>query len=281
MRFSQRQGIVAPRTLLQKDDMDDDLRSLLWNIVFIFYLSPFESIRYLRNDDHAENRARKLWHFYLKRPLDDLSPLASIFTSEVKEHFFNIEWHGVYDLLEWIAEDLRAQNDPDFDRHINACNRHLEEEHSAYRFVGGLITPITSNEELAEIGSAQAVSGDKFDPAARHIQSAIKLISDKQNPDFRNSIKESISAVEAACCIIAGDKKATLGQALSKLEGTGTSIHPALKQAFDKLYGYASDAGGIRHKLLEDSNLGFDDAKFMLVTCSAFINYLKSKAPSS
>lgn len=48
-----------------------------------------------------------------------------------------------------------------------------------------------------------------------------------------------------------------------------------MKSAFEKLYGYTSDANGIRHA----GNIGgnsstFEEAKFMLVSCSAFINYL-------
>ena len=42
-----------------------------------------------------------------------------------------------------------------------------------------------------------------------------------------------------------------------------------------KLYGYASDKGGIRHaEGLFESDVTFEEAKFMLVSCSAFINYL-------
>ena len=47
----------------------------------------------------------------------------------------------------------------------------------------------------------------------------------------------------------------------------------ALRNAFSSLYGYTNDAEGIRHALLEEGNLTKADAKFMLVCCSAFINY--------
>ena len=35
---------------------------------------------------------------------------------------------------------------------------------------------------------------------------------------------------------------------------------------------------GIRHALLQEPTLDSDDARFMLVSCSAFVNYLKTKA---
>jgi hypothetical protein len=44
------------------------------------------------------------------------------------------------------------------------------------------------------------------------------------------------------------------------------------------LYGYTSDTHGIRHALKDDSQPNAEDAKFMLVSCSAFVNYLVEKA---
>jgi hypothetical protein len=53
-----------------------------------------------------------------------------------------------------------------------------------------------------------------------------------------------------------------------------------LKAAFSSLYGYTSDANGIRHALTEEPDLDQADAVFMLVTCSSFCNYLISKLSS-
>lgn len=44
-----------------------------------------------------------------------------------------------------------------------------------------------------------------------------------------------------------------------------------------KLYGYASDEDGIRHPILDSTNVGFAEAKFMLVSCSAFVNFILEK----
>ena len=52
-------------------------------------------------------------------------------------------------------------------------------------------------------------------------------------------------------------------------------MHPSFNKALLKLYGFTSDASGIRHAANEkDIKIKYSDAKFMLVSCSAFINYL-------
>jgi HPt (histidine-containing phosphotransfer) domain-containing protein len=55
-------------------------------------------------------------------------------------------------------------------------------------------------------------------------------------------------------------------------------IHHALKKGFSLIYGYTSDEGGIRHAMIGENKCDFDDAKYMLVSCSAFLNYLAGKA---
>jgi len=104
-------------------------------------------------------------------------------------------------------------------------------------------------------------------------------LSDRKSPDYRNSIKESISAVESLVQKTVG-KKGTLGQLIEKIE-EHFELHKALKKSFRELYGYTSDKDGIRHAMLDEPNLDFEDAKFMLVTCSAFINYVNGKLQKS
>jgi hypothetical protein len=101
------------------------------------------------------------------------------------------------------------------------------------------------------------------------------MLSDKEKPDYRNSIKESISAVESACRLVTGLPKATLSDALKRVP----NLHPALALGFDKIYGYTNDAEGIRHSLTTDQAANtYTEAKFMLVACSAFVSYLQSAA---
>ena len=117
---------------------------------------------------------------------------------------------------------------------------------------------------------------DRFKTVQIHLRRALELFSDRNNPDYRNSIKEFISAIESFCIIFTGNSKATLEQALKEIE-KNHELHPALKNSFSSLYGYTSDSNGIRHSLLDESTLSQEDAKFILVACSAFVNYLSLK----
>lgn len=148
---------------------------------------------------------------------------------------------------------------------------------SAYRFVDGEIVEITSENEVLAIENALFTSQSQYRPVHEHLRRALELLSDRETRDYRNSIKESISAVESLACLIAGKPKAALNDALDVIEKKH-SLHGALKKSFSNLYGYTSDAGGVRHKLLDETILSQEDATFMLVSCSAFVSYLIAKA---
>lgn len=141
-----------------------------------------------------------------------------------------------------------------------------------YRFISGEIVPITDKSEVKEIEQA---CHTPFDGVRRHLEKALNFLSDREHPDYKNCVKESVCAVESICKIIIGDDSATLGKALKKLENCGLELHHALREGISSLYGYASDKGGIRHSEGEtESTVTFEEAKFMMVTCSAIVNYL-------
>lgn len=153
-------------------------------------------------------------------------------------------------------------------------NKCFEREYVGYRFVGTIIMPIS---DKYEIDAIEETLSSRYQPVYDHISKANRFLADRDAPDYENSIKESISAVEACCEVLTGvkGKEATLANMLKKLEKNGVSIHGGLKAAFNILYGYTSDANGIRHA----GDIGgpastFEEAKFMLVSCCAFINYL-------
>jgi hypothetical protein len=273
--FSQREGFKPVRGTLQLGSMENELRSRLWDLVTLNYWTHVHGISLDESNNYSmKSLVRRIWHRYFKKPIDTISWDWRQVQSQIRTYFFNCDWNEVYDFIEFVsAESPFTGINASF---RSACNEVLEQELSGYRFVADQITPITAEEEIAEIEEAAMLTG-KLSPVTQHIHQALELLSDREKPDYRNSIKESISAVEALCRIVADTPKATLGDALKKIE-TKVKMHPALNQAFGKLYGYTSDADGIRHSLLDESNLRFEDAKYMAVTCSSFVNYVVAKA---
>lgn len=280
LSFSQRMGLNPVRTEIQRESADIALRNELWNIVFSKYIKFFPNYAGSSNNPHS-GLVISLWTQYFGYCLDEL-PESYEIIPEIKNIFLTSNWHIMFDLLEFMPNHLstidgskNAYND-DF---INTINTVFEKHLSAYRFVNYQIVEITSDVEIAAIETA-IVSSDTNEPVKIHLSRALELLSDRKNPDYRNSIKESISAIEAYAQIITNNSKAKLSDALKEIE-RNYELHEALKKSFSSLYGYTSDADGIRHNLLNESSLKQEDALFMLVTCSAFINYLKVKTSSN
>ncbi|HBV74788.1 MAG TPA: hypothetical protein DEV85_12550 [Vibrio sp.] len=275
MLFSKRKGFVSVRDTIQKDSMDEPLRSGLWNAMHICIWKQIEYSRYEQYFEQANvyGLFQHYWHNYFKRPLDNLPHDIESAHRVVRKYFFECKWYEAYDFIEFTASYCPENMAPEF---IKFCNHIFEKELSAYRFVDGVLTDITSEEEVASIEEAIDTSS-KFSGVNQHLKRALALLSDRKQPDYRNSIKESISAVESLCKCLTEDDKATLGAALNRIEKSH-QIHPAFKKALSNLYGFTNDSGGIRHALLEEDILTYVDAKFMLVSCSSFVNYMIGKA---
>jgi hypothetical protein len=281
-RFSDRYGYTSVRDVMQLEHIDDQLKNGLWSIFYETIVRPSEvvSLDAISASSEFYVLLTDLWKKLYKLPVDTIPQSAysnyrsySKSSNFVRNNFYKLSWFDIYNFLEFVAQNIMDVSLKS--QFIEGCNEALQQEMAGYRFVGDEITQITSDEEIAEI--EQAIDEANTNAVSSHLRRALELLSDNTEPDYRNSIKESISSVEALCKKLTGE--ATLGQALKRLDADGTiQTHPALNGAFRQLYGYTSDASGIRHALLEEDSLDFEDAKFMLVSCSAFVNYLQAKA---
>ena len=283
MKFSERIGVETATTILQIGNMDDRLINRIWSEICI---SVFDEMPiYLHKGERWTYFAKKIFsdHFGARR--DEIRFHSSDFQKQISEIFYTSKWYEVYNFLEFLASNtvVGKSTNPrtgppvifsglSFSKTIQIV---LIEEKSGYRFLETQLVQITDELELEEIRTASQLSG-KFENVSIHVKKAAEHFSNRENPDYRNSIKESISAVEAASKIVADDENATLGSALKVLKNKG-SIAPVLSEGFSKLYGWTSSKEGIRHALMESPQVAEDEAKYMLVSCSAFANYLVSK----
>lgn len=275
MNFSERQGLKSIRQVLQTDSMDLELRNRLWNVLRDSFPSYLQGYNFSHRDNvYLAGFCRTLWHEYFKQPTDLIPASPEQAIAQIRKYFFDCPWYEVYDLVEFVVP--MVSSDYNLESKRQQFNRVLASELSAYRFVGSTLAPISSEQEKGAIEAAIAQTFDAYSPTSEHLRQAVALLAQKPVPDYRNSIKESISAVEALCAVVTGIPKATLGEALKVIDEQAP-LHGALRSAFEKLYGYTSDAGGIRHALMDDAQLEQEDAIFMLVACSAFVSYVIAK----
>ena len=278
--FSEKQNLKKYNPILQVDDFDDGSRIQISNELYRL----MDLVLDKKPDSYFGSNP-------YNSPANDFckAMLSNVFCERIKlDYGYQFDWRGLFekihavimqatynevlDLIQYACNWIDSHIRVDKGQVYSCMNKVFQKENIGYRFISGQITPVTDEQELSSVEEA---CNAPFDGCRKQIQKAVAFLSDRQNPDYKNCIKESISAVESACQVIVGDEKATLGDALKKLEDNGVLIHPALKQGFLKLYGYTSDQGGIRHaEGMFESNVTFEEAKFMLVSCSAFINYL-------
>ncbi len=262
--------------------MDDALKNSIWNIFKQIIIEQGKFTKHSSwpniQDYNLYTFFRAYWITFLKKPLDEMPNTVSNIQKDIYQHFFNqLKWYEIYDLIEFTIDHLPS--DWKKTRHqetlIKLINAVLERENSAYRIIENKIILITSEQEIQSIEEALD-STNPYSGVQQHLNQSLKLISDRQNPDYRNSIKESISAVEALVMQLLEDNSITLGKAIPKLRSK-YNLHPTLMESLNKLYGYSSDEDGVRHGSPNSSTVTYIDAKFMLVACTNFINHLIEK----
>lgn len=274
--FGRRYGLEPVEIPFQIDDIDRTLRMELWNAFYFFILSKLEKAEsYYRNSYRVLHQS--IWVHFFKRAYDDFPSHDYEFNDFIREHTEYGTWYKVYEFFEFLFRNIENENlyaYPEFENYINIK---LRDCNSAYTLVENRFIPVTNEAEINELKQTQTNSKEfGLTGIQEHLNSAIEHLSQKPKADFRNSIKESISMVEVISRIIEPAEN-TLGRALNKLD-QHQKINNTLKLGFEKLYAYTNNKNGIRHALMDDQSVDFEDAKFFLVSCSAFTNYLIEKA---
>jgi len=269
--FSVIYNLIDINKTIQTIEFDTETRNAFFNLI----VHITDSIKY--SSTHSDNFIEFIYTQLFNKKISEIPYSGSSShkydlydaKSDFEYVFDNNSYHEILTFIEATCIYFDKKHNIYY---YDDFNKLFEKHCVGYRFINDTLSPITDKIEIEEIEKACNISS-KFQNASSHIQKALDLLSDRENKDYKSSVHESISAIEATVNIIMASKK-TLGEALKELDKQGYSIHPALKSAFEKMYGYTSDKDGIRHDFGNDSNVDFEEAKYMLVSCSAFMNYL-------
>ncbi len=248
LTFSQTQGYEVLPSLLALEELSDDARRELWDLLYVHTGSdPAFSFPTKILEGVWLEIAIALHREFRKRPLEDFD--ASVFSFQwfCKEAIFEGEqpFNKVFDILQIIMRHPRCP--VGFVERVQAI--FVNNRMAYYVDVNGPATifPMATRQEGAAIRDAI----DTFHIAGlvapeKHLRKAAEFIN---QGDWPGSIRESINSVESIARLLAPESAKTLSPALKSLEAD-RKMHPALRSAFEKLYGYTSDEEGIRHPLM-------------------------------
>ena len=281
--FSDRNKIKPENREIQLKEFDKRTRVQLQNMISQFYKDIYGNT--YCGKEYIQKFFRYVIGTIYSEPVDTSRTyydyeVFKIINNTIQEDDYDDVLTLIEAIIQYWDSYLRDVRGYDYYNGYRLCsiyeiaNSYLQREYVGYRFIDEQLIPISDDYELEAVKKAL---DNPYSPVYEHLSKANKLLGDRTSPDYENSIKESISAVEALCEILTGitGKEASLGKLLKKLEDNGVVIHAGLKAAFNMLYGYTSDANGIRHAgNIGGSSSTFEEAKFMLVSCSAFVNYL-------
>src|SRR5262249_21026305 len=134
------------------------------------------------------------------------------------------------------------------------------------------LAPIATSAEVSEVESAVHASQQSgLAGVHTHLTTAVSLLGQRPTPEIRKAVEEAILALEAVAKLVTGVDRGGLDAALEELSRR-LKLRPALKAAIANLYGDASGKLGVRHAMLQEAGVDVAEARFFVITCSAFVN---------
>ena len=259
--FSEEMGLV-PEKPIQIKELDARSRVRIWN--------------FIKNIDFPEDR----WKYVVDKigkPVED----KDIYNYQVVEKLLNnsnTEWYVYYDVLE-ILHDVYSQDESakvDYSRAYSfqtSVNNLMKELRTEYKMQNGRFIRIGCEMDGEEIETAL---NTPTDVVRDHLNKAVDSYSRRDIPDYANTERESIMALESLSNVLVG-KKLDLNKAIDEMEKRGKKLHSALKDAIKKLYAYASDEDGVRHGGIDVSNVNEEEARLIMVVSSAVVNFMVAR----
>jgi hypothetical protein len=272
--FSEANGFAEPRSLVQLDEIDAGTRIAIWNAIYPAIKKSEYGYHNPQNNTMIFDRTSEvLWTEYFGEMVDEV-PSGEAVLAKAKDVIRDAPFNRVFDLLEVVLPalvfDLPEQST---DRLNSVFVKHLV----GYRIVQRRVIPIDFGVESEALVSALAASSSPgLEGVFNHIDNSIVLLSERNAPDYPNTVKEAMSGVEAMCEFLTG--KNQLGDALKDFRKTGLAIPSAQIEAWKKMYGWASGENGVRHGSFKVANVDDAIAKYAVITGAAFVSLLIEKA---
>ncbi len=230
----------------------------------------------------------------------DTSSISSLEQAKVNATYAleTLQWQKAYDFCERLYSQLPNQvgwedNYGNYTEEISRSDsqayiaaelqRLFLEESLAYEFTDGAVRRRGRKNTVELTSKSQVVLGaTELISARQHFEKALQFFRHPTKPDFENTVKEAVCAVEATGKMLFPMAKAsTLGD-LIKWFGTTklVSVPKALTQTLTGIYAFRNGAEGVAHGATTGGRVSAEVAEYVLAVCASQIIYLVDLANS-
>jgi hypothetical protein len=185
---------------------------------------------------------------------------------------FAHDWDVVTDREEvqrYVAEELQ---------------RIFLEEHLAYTFVQDEVRRRGRSHTRQQVAKAEPTLGDpRLNNARAHFAKALQYFDHPSKPDYENSVKEAVCAVEAAARHLFPHTNAkTLGEVVNRIRGAGEGQLPKpIADTLTGLYAYRNAGDGVSHGGADGGKATQAIAEYALVVAASQIILLHEIASAA
>ena len=245
-----------------RNDAPAELREAIPSLAYRLGMSPHD----LRNE---------LCKVLLKSPCEE-NWGAQYIQHENKHLMKDANWYQVYDIAEALYNRISSQKNQASDQLATEFQSELNSFFLA-KGIGWAMRDGMIERRGGEVFDytihkvPPLLEAEGYPRAAGEMREAIKDISRRPAPDITGAIQHSIAALETVAREVTGERNATLGKLIPKLE-----LLPPLDIAIEKLWGFASDrARHIREG--KDQKVDCSEAELIVTIMGALCQFIYSR----
>lgn len=292
--YSRRNGIEPKITICPFEQFDrfNERTKNRFCLLFIQFFDKFKPVyNFIHGDPHLNQKQfvlETIWKRFYGSPEPHIIEKLELYDFLIKcsEDLLNKEsYHKTLDLLEFIFS-LFSEVNRLFQKSLaleciiqlfNETQQIVSDECLPFSFIEHKFVPLTNETEVKSIEETykilSTVANAKID-----FESALALF---RNKEFNNAVNKGFHTIEKYCQNLCNDESKTLGSLCKDKDSfLVKNVNSVLLKNLSSLYGWSSEI--VRHGTKIDKKtdksilLSYSDAKFYLVTVSAYINLFSS-----
>lgn len=183
---------------------------------------------------------------------------------EAENLLLQLQWDNVLDFCQrlhnYLAQDA-VETDPSTGQQLlmpkDGVQKYIAdelqllflEETLGFEFSDGLVRRQGRRHTADQVARAGLVLGDPRLSAARtHYNKALEFFRNATKPDYANTVKEAVSAVEAVAQVLFSSEGTNLDDIIRRIEGSNEGQLPKpIVKTFSGLYGFRNSGKGVAH----------------------------------